>query len=378
MEDRLRAQMLPGMPCAGAESSPRKRLENRCDVVLSRRDDSSGRLAWMRSSERRDERRALDSLASTRAPAACVHPLRRYLTFNPCSTARAERMTIMTCVDRRTFLGAAGAGLLVLPGRSGRAAASERVRIAVIGLRNRGTDHAQMFAANPGAEVVAVCDVDDAMFAKPVKAVEATDRQGAPGREGLPPAARRQVDRRRHDRHARPLARPHDRHGLPGGQGRLRREAGQPQRRRGPADGRGRPEVQAGRPGRDAEAEHAVRRGRHRPGPRRGRRQGGHGPRLDPSEARQHRPRPARTGSRRASITRCGKAPRPTGRSTPTGSTTTGTGSGTGGPASSATTASTRSTSPAGAWASTRRSPSAPAAASTSSTTIRRSPTRRS
>ena len=79
----------------------------------------------------------------------------------------------MTCVDRRTFLGAAGAGLLVLPGRSGRAAASERVRVAVIGLRNRGTDHAQMFAANPGAEVVAVCDVDDAMFAKPVKAVEA-------------------------------------------------------------------------------------------------------------------------------------------------------------------------------------------------------------
>ena len=30
-----------------------------------------------------------------------------------------------------------------------------------------------MFAASPHAEVVAVCDVDDAMFAKPVKAVEA-------------------------------------------------------------------------------------------------------------------------------------------------------------------------------------------------------------
>ena len=47
------------------------------------------------------------------------------------------------------------------------------MRIAVIGLRNRGLDHAKMFAANPHAEVVAVCDVDDAMFAKPVKAVEA-------------------------------------------------------------------------------------------------------------------------------------------------------------------------------------------------------------
>ena len=29
-----------------------------------------------------------------------------------------------------------------------------------------------MFAGNPGAEVVALCDVDDAMFAKPLKDVE--------------------------------------------------------------------------------------------------------------------------------------------------------------------------------------------------------------
>jgi predicted dehydrogenase len=74
--------------------------------------------------------------------------------------------------DRREFLSAAAAGLLALPGRSSRAAASERVRIAVIGLRNRGIDHAQMFASNSGAEVVAVCDVDDSMFEKPIKAVE--------------------------------------------------------------------------------------------------------------------------------------------------------------------------------------------------------------
>ena len=75
-------------------------------------------------------------------------------------------------LDRRRFLGAAGAGLVMLPSRSGRAAPSDRVRVAVIGLRNRGTDHARLFAANPGAEVAAVCDVDDAMFEKPVKAVE--------------------------------------------------------------------------------------------------------------------------------------------------------------------------------------------------------------
>ena len=74
-----------------------------------------------------------------------------------------------TQLDRRVFLGSAAAGLLVVPGRSGRAAPSERVRVAVIGLRSRGTDHVRMFAANPGAEVAAVCDIDDAMFAKPVE-----------------------------------------------------------------------------------------------------------------------------------------------------------------------------------------------------------------
>jgi predicted dehydrogenase len=77
-----------------------------------------------------------------------------------------------TQLDRRLFMGALGAGLLVSPGRSGRAAPSDRVRIAVIGLKNRGFDHARLFAANAGAEVAAVCDVDDAMCVRPVKAVE--------------------------------------------------------------------------------------------------------------------------------------------------------------------------------------------------------------
>ena len=49
----------------------------------------------------------------------------------------------------------------------------------MIGLRSRGTDHAKLFAANPGAEVVAVCDIDDAMFAKP--------RQGASRRSPAKP-----------------------------------------------------------------------------------------------------------------------------------------------------------------------------------------------
>jgi hypothetical protein len=79
----------------------------------------------------------------------------------------------MAQLDRRSFLSISGASLVALPGRTAQAAASERVRVAVIGLRSRGTDHANLFASNPAAEVVAVCDVDDSMFARPVKAVRA-------------------------------------------------------------------------------------------------------------------------------------------------------------------------------------------------------------
>jgi predicted dehydrogenase len=75
-------------------------------------------------------------------------------------------------IDRRTILAVAAVGSLAVSARGGLAAASERVRVAVIGLRSRGTDLSRLFAANPGAEVAAVCDVDDAMFGKPVSAVE--------------------------------------------------------------------------------------------------------------------------------------------------------------------------------------------------------------
>jgi hypothetical protein len=54
----------------------------------------------------------------------------------------------MACVNRREFL-AAAAGMVVVTGAEERAAASERVRVAVIGTHGRGADHAQMFASNP-------------------------------------------------------------------------------------------------------------------------------------------------------------------------------------------------------------------------------------
>ena len=76
----------------------------------------------------------------------------------------------MMPTNRRTFLGAAG--VLALSGRLASAAPSERVRVAVIGVRGRGADLARTFAGTEDAEVVALCDIDDEAFAKPVKAVE--------------------------------------------------------------------------------------------------------------------------------------------------------------------------------------------------------------
>jgi predicted dehydrogenase len=76
----------------------------------------------------------------------------------------------MTGIDRRTFLGTAG--VLALGSRAWAYAPSERVRVAVIGVRGRGAELAREFARAPGAEVVALCDIDDATFAKPLKDVE--------------------------------------------------------------------------------------------------------------------------------------------------------------------------------------------------------------
>ena len=76
----------------------------------------------------------------------------------------------MTSLNRRTFLGAAGA--LALAPRPVAASPNERVRLAVIGVRGRGNELARGFARLKDAEVVAVCDVDDAVFQKAVEGVE--------------------------------------------------------------------------------------------------------------------------------------------------------------------------------------------------------------
>ena len=77
-------------------------------------------------------------------------------------------------INRRTFVMATtGLAALSLTARI-RASRSpnDTVRLGVIGVRSRGTDLARGFAKLPGAEVVAVCDVDASMLASPAKAVE--------------------------------------------------------------------------------------------------------------------------------------------------------------------------------------------------------------
>ena len=72
-------------------------------------------------------------------------------------------------ISRRTFLEAgavAGAGFLAplsVPsalGQEGKAAPSERIELAVIGIGGRGRHDLGQFLAMPGEQVVAVCDVD--------------------------------------------------------------------------------------------------------------------------------------------------------------------------------------------------------------------------
>jgi predicted dehydrogenase len=74
-------------------------------------------------------------------------------------------------INRRIFLGAAGA-LAAGSSFAARASANERVRLAVIGVRSRGVDLAEGFAQQQNAEIVALCDIDDSSFAKPLKALD--------------------------------------------------------------------------------------------------------------------------------------------------------------------------------------------------------------
>lgn len=66
-------------------------------------------------------------------------------------------------MNRRTFIkqsGTTAAGIILLPSMLRKVAASDKLRIAHIGLGGMGNNHMNWFAALPEVDIVALCDVD--------------------------------------------------------------------------------------------------------------------------------------------------------------------------------------------------------------------------
>jgi predicted dehydrogenase len=63
-------------------------------------------------------------------------------------------------IDRRDFLRAGATAAALLQAKNA-TAASDRVRVAVVGLRGRGFDHIKNYHQIPGVEIAALCDIDE-------------------------------------------------------------------------------------------------------------------------------------------------------------------------------------------------------------------------
>jgi predicted dehydrogenase len=77
---------------------------------------------------------------------------------------------------RKSFTASAGVGLATFIPQSA-FGANERVVLGVMGVRGRGRDLAQQFAALPQAQVKTVCDVDSRVFPAVVRSVERRQKQ---------------------------------------------------------------------------------------------------------------------------------------------------------------------------------------------------------
>jgi predicted dehydrogenase len=79
-------------------------------------------------------------------------------------------------IERREFLKTtgkaitAGAAALALGGKI--LGANDRVRVAICGVRGRGTDHIKGFPRVPGTEIVALCDIDETILSQRIGDVE--------------------------------------------------------------------------------------------------------------------------------------------------------------------------------------------------------------
>jgi len=81
----------------------------------------------------------------------------------------------MTKNDRRDFLKKTGMGTLgftILPSLYNKVAASDRLRVAHIGVNGMGNNHMKWFAAIPEVETVALCDLDEKILNASLKTME--------------------------------------------------------------------------------------------------------------------------------------------------------------------------------------------------------------
>ena len=72
----------------------------------------------------------------------------------------------MKSIDRRGFLKSSGSAVAAMSAASYSRVkgANDRLAVGVVGLRGRGKSHIAAFLNNPGAEVTALCDIDQAVL----------------------------------------------------------------------------------------------------------------------------------------------------------------------------------------------------------------------
>ncbi len=80
----------------------------------------------------------------------------------------------MTHITRREFVGsvAAGLGMTLVTPMSRVLGANDDVRVAVVGVHGRGSDHIKSFGDLKGVRIVALCDVDQKVLGDKAQAVE--------------------------------------------------------------------------------------------------------------------------------------------------------------------------------------------------------------
>ena len=76
---------------------------------------------------------------------------------------------MMQDMHRRNFILTAGATALATQTAAG---ANDRVNMAVVGIRSRGRDHADIYARQANSRVFAICDVDQAQTERAIPLLE--------------------------------------------------------------------------------------------------------------------------------------------------------------------------------------------------------------